>query len=133
LKPVTKLPSSFNPPFHRLLGVEMGSNEAGDGVAWVTIDPDRHYGNRWAHGGLVGTLADIASGIAIGRKVGDPMRTIEGTVELKVNFLRKVVEGDLTATARLLHLGRRIAVCEVDVTNRGDLCAKALTTFMLRA
>ncbi|TMK79636.1 MAG: PaaI family thioesterase [Actinobacteria bacterium] len=106
----------------------MGIGPNKEGVAWVEIDPEKHYGNRWAHGGMVGALADIASGIAIGRMLENPMNAIDGTIELKVNFLRKVVEGDLTATARVLHFGKRVAVTEVDLTNKDRLCAKAIAT-----
>lgn len=126
------IPEGYGPPFHKLLGVRMGIGPNKEGVAWVEIDPEKHYGNRWAHGGMVGALADIASGIAIGRMLENPMNAIDGTIELKVNFLRKVVEGDLTATARVLHFGKRVAVTEVDLTNKDRLCAKAIATFMLR-
>jgi uncharacterized protein (TIGR00369 family) len=126
------IPEGYGPPFHKLLGVRMGIGPNKEGIAWVEIDPEKHYGSHWAHGGMVGALADIASGIAIGRMVEDPMNSIDGTIELKVNFLRKVIEGDLTATARVLHFGKRVAVTEVDITNQGRLCAKAIATFMLR-
>ena len=126
------IPEGYGPPFHKLLGVRMGIGPNKEGVAWVEIDPEKHYGSRWAHGGMVGALADIASGIAIGRMLENPMNAIDGTIELKVNFLRKVVEGDLTATARVLHFGKRVAVTEVDLTNKDRLCAKAIATFMLR-
>lgn len=125
------IPEGYGPPFHKLLGVRMGIGPNKEGIAWVEIDPEKHYGSRWAHGGMVGALADIASGIAIGRMVENPMNSIDGTIELKVNFLRKVIEGDLTATARVLHFGKRVAVTEVDLTNQGKLCAKAIATFML--
>ena len=126
------IPEGYGPPFHKLLGVRMGIGPNKEGIAWVEIDPEKHYGSRWAHGGMVGALADIASGIAIARKLEDAINAIDGTIELKVNFLRKVVEGDLTATARVLHFGKRVAVTEVDLTNQGRLCAKAIATFMLR-
>jgi uncharacterized protein (TIGR00369 family) len=126
------IPEGYGPPFHKLLGVRMGIGPNKEGIAWVEIDPEKHYGSRWAHGGMVGALADIASGIAIGRMLENAINAIDGTIELKVNFLRKVVEGDLTATARILHFGKRVAVTEVDLTNQGKLCAKAIATFMLR-
>jgi acyl-CoA thioesterase len=129
---VWQIPEEFAPPLHKTLGVEMGIGPNGEGVAWIEVDPEKHYGNRWAHGGIAATLTDIASGIAIARKVGDPYRSIDGTIELKINYLRKVVEGDLTATATLVHLGKRVAVTEVTCTNRGVLCAKAIATFMIR-
>ena len=126
------IPEGYGPPFHKLLGVRMGIGPNKEGVAWVEIDPEKHYGNRWAHGGMVGALADIASGLAVGRSLVNAVNVIDGTIELKVNFLRKVVEGDLTATARVLHFGKRVAVTEVDLTNKDRLCAKAIATFMLR-
>ena len=122
----------FNPPFHRALGIQMRIGPNREGVAYIDIDPEVHYGNRWAHGGMAAVLVDIASGIAISLAMGEDGReAIDGTVELKVNFLKKVYEGDMTATATVVHLGKRIAVTEIDVTNRGELCAKAIATFML--
>ncbi|HVL32476.1 MAG TPA: PaaI family thioesterase [Actinomycetota bacterium] len=130
---VTPFPEHFDPPFHRALGIQMGMSEDGEGVAWITVDPERHYGNAWVHGGLVAALVDISSGITIARSVkGDPMNTIEGTIELKVNYLQKVVDGDIKATAHLLHIGKRIAVTEVDIKNGDRLVAKGLATFILR-
>lgn len=126
-----ELPDAFRPPFHRVLDIQVGLTDDGAGVAWIDVDKEKHYGSRWAHGGVAAALVDIASGVVIARQFENPMRAIEGTIELKLNFIRKVIDGDMTATARLLHLGTRVAVTEVDVTNRGDLCAKALATFML--
>ena len=124
--------SDFNPPFHRLLGVKMKMGPNAEGIAYIDVDPEKHYGNRWAHGGVVGALVDIASGIAIALQMDeDGRKAIDGTIELKVNFLRKVYDGDMTATATVVHLGKRIAVTDVDVTNKGRLCAKAVATFML--
>lgn len=129
---VFEVPREYDPPFQRVLGIRMGVGEDGAGIAWVQVDPSVHYGTRWAHGGLAASLADIASGIAVGRKLGrDAEKIIDGTVELKINFLRKVVEADLTARATVLHLGKRVAVTDVVVTNGGTLCAKAIGTFML--
>ena len=68
----------------------------------------------------------------IASRFKEPLGVLDGTIEMKVNFLRKAVERDLTATARIVRLGRRIAVTDVDVTTEGKLCAKALATYMLR-
>ncbi|MHB8511887.1 MAG: PaaI family thioesterase [Actinomycetota bacterium] len=128
---MTDIPDEYSPPFHRTLGVQMKLGANGEGIAYLTVDPEKHYGNRWAHGGVVPALVDIASGICIARAIPDAMNVIDGTVELKVNFLRKVIEGDITATARLVRAGKRIAVTDVDVTNGDRLVAKAIATFML--
>jgi uncharacterized protein (TIGR00369 family) len=126
------VPDEYGPPLHQVLDVKMGITQTGEGVAWIDVDPEKHYGNKWAHGGIAATMVDIASGIAIARKVGDPYHSIDGTIELKINYISKVVEGDLTATASVVHMGKRIAVTEVWCSNRGKLCAKAIATFMLR-
>lgn len=124
--------SPFSPPFHRRLGIKMRKGPNGEGIAFIDIDPEIHYGSRWAHGGMAGVLADISSGIAITLAMGeDGRQSIDGTVEFKVNFIRKVFDGDMTATATVVHLGKRLAVTDVDITNKGDLCAKAIATFML--
>lgn len=128
---VMHVPDAYAPPFHRALGIQVGLGPAREGVAWVELDPEVHFGARWAHGGLVGVLADVASGIVVAQAFTEPMGVIEGTVEMKVNFLRRVTEGDLTATARLLRLGKRMAFTEVDLTSTGTLVARALATFML--
>lgn len=128
----TERRSSFNPPFHRALGIKMRMGPNREGIAYIDVDPEIHYGNRWAHGGMAGVLSDISSGIAIALQLEEDGReAIDGTVEMKVNFLRKVYEGDMTATATVVHLGKRLAVTDVDVTNNGELCAKAIVTFML--
>ena len=128
----TPIPEGYGPPFHKLLGVQMGIGPNKEGVAWVEIDKTKHYGNRWAHGGMAAVLADISSGIAIALQMEeDGRKAIDGTIELKVNFLRKVYDGDMTATATVVHLGKRMAVTDVNVTNKGELCAKAVATFML--
>lgn len=122
----------LSPPFHKTLGVKMRMGPNREGIAWIDVDPEVHYGNRWAHGGVAAVLVDIASGIAIALALDeDARKAIDGTIELKVNFVSKVYDGDMTATARLVHIGRQTAVTDVDVTNKGELCAKAIATFML--
>ncbi len=51
------------------------------------------------------------------------------TLELKINFLRPVFEGRLSASARVAHRGRTIGMVECDVTNReGKPVARATST-----
>lgn len=118
-------------PLHRTLGINVRIGPEGEGIAEIEVDPSVHYGARFAHGGVVATLADIAGAVAIALKSPDPMTAIDGTIELKINYLRKVLDGFITATAKPVHIGRRIGVSDVDVMNGDVLCAKALVTYML--
>lgn len=126
-----RVPHEYEPALHRLLGIEVGLGPENEGLARIIVDPEKHYGNRWVHGGIVAPLTDIASGVAIAAAVPNPLRAIDGTIEMKINYLAKVYEGEMIATARLVHLGKRLAVTDVDITNCDRLVAKAVATFML--
>ena len=53
------------------------------------------------------------------------------TVELKINFLKPVWRGRLTAAARLVEGGRTLGLLECDVTDeQGRLVARASSTCM---
>ncbi|MCA1833400.1 MAG: PaaI family thioesterase [Actinomycetota bacterium] len=118
-------------PLHKTLGITVTLGENHKGIASIQVDPEVHYGARWAHGGIVATLADIAGAVSISRRFEDPMGAIDGTIELKINYLRKVVEGKIEAIGTAVHIGRRIGVSDIDVMNNGRLVAKALATYML--
>ena len=56
---------------------------------------------------------------------------VVSTVELKVSYLRPVIEGDhLKCTGEVLNQGNRLIYVECSVTNqRGELLARANGTF----
>src|SRR6266478_6784552 len=58
-------------------------------------------------------LADFAMYVAVLAAIGPVPLAV--TINLNINFLRKAAPGDLTAQARLLKVGKRLAVGEVDV------------------
>ena len=127
-----QVPEEFFPTFQRTLGIHMGVGEHGEGLAWVEVDPEMHWGRTAVHGGLFPALVDVAGALAVAQTVPDAVKSIEATIEMKINYLKRAKEGDLTATARVIHRGRRIAVCDVDLTNNSVLCAKASVSYMLR-
>jgi uncharacterized protein (TIGR00369 family) len=63
-------------------------------------------------------LADFAMYVAVLAAIGPVPLAV--TINLNINFLRKAAPGDLTAEARLLKLGKRLAVGEVDVRCEGQ-------------
>lgn len=81
------------------------------------------------HGGVTATLIDAAVGIAVfGARGGAPATT----VELKVNYLRPASHGKVRARARLLKVGRTLAVGSAEVHDaHGHAIATALVTYML--
>ena len=67
--------------------------------------------------------------ISITTRVGRPAAT---TVEMKLNYLRPVLGGTITARARLLRMGSTLCVGRVDLFNDAkEMVAAALVTYML--
>jgi len=125
------VPHELEPSLQRLLGIKMSFGPEGEGIAWVEIDKEKHYGRTRVHGGLFPPLVDVAGAIAVARDSDDALNAVDATIDMHVSYLRKAREGDLTATARIVRRGRRVAVCEVDLTNKGELCGKAIVTYLL--
>jgi uncharacterized protein (TIGR00369 family) len=64
------------------------------------------------------TLADTAMYMALLAMIGPVALAV--TANLNINFLRKPAPRDVIAEARLLKLGRRLAVGEVTIYSEGD-------------
>src|SRR5260370_23932265 len=69
-------------------------------------------------GAAIMALADFAMYVAVLAAIGPVPLAV--TINLNINFLRKAAAGDLTAQARLLKVGKRLAVGEVDVRCDGQ-------------
>ena len=81
------------------------------------------------HGGVYCDLADAAMGYAYAATLGEGESFT--TVELKINFLRAVRQGKLTAEARVVKAGGALGYVECDVTDQdGRLAARASSTCM---
>jgi len=115
--------------FNELVGIRLVRIHK-DGV---TIDcalrPELLNAHGVLHGGVTATMADAAVGIAITTRVGRPAGT---TVEMKLNYLRPVVSGKITARSYLLRMGATLCIGRVDMFNDAkELVSTALVTYML--
>jgi uncharacterized protein (TIGR00369 family) len=79
------------------------------------------------------TLADTAMYIAVLAMIGPVALAV--TTSLNINFLRKPAQADVIAQARLLKLGKRLAVGEVSMYSDGDTApvAHATVTYSIPA
>ena len=77
------------------------------------------------------TLADFAPYVAILASIGWVPLAV--TVNLSINFLRKPAARDLFAEARLIKLGKRLAVADIGIRSEGqdDLVAHAIATYSI--
>ena len=116
-------------PVARLLGLAMREIEPGRAVFQMRADGRHHNPLGTLHGGVYCDLADAAMGYAYAATLAD----VESftTVELKINFLRAVRQGKLTAEARVVKAGSALGYVECDVTDQaGKLVARASSTCM---
>ena len=76
-------------------------------------------------------LADFASYVAILATIGWVPLAV--TTNLNINFLRKPERRDLLAEARLIKLGKRLAVADIGIRSDGEdeLVAHATSTYSI--
>ena len=117
------------PPIARLLGFVLKAIEPGRAVFEMQVDGRHHNPMGTLHGGIYCDLADAAMGYAYAATLGEGETFT--TVELKINFLRAVRQGRLTAEARVVKAGSALGYVECDVTDQaGKLVARAASTCM---
>jgi uncharacterized protein (TIGR00369 family) len=101
--------------------------ESGRAVFEMEVDERHHNPMGTLHGGVYCDLADAAMGFAYAATLGEGESFT--TVELKINFLRAVRKGRLTAEAKVVKAGSTLGYVECDVTDQnGKLVAKAAST-----
>lgn len=116
----------FTPPVFLLMGLR--GVDAGEGQMTMTMPTSGWLCNAFGviYGGAIALLADAAIILAAGSTV--PAATAFSTLDLKIYFLRPVLQGDgeLTARAVVVHRGRTIAVVKCEITDpEGRLAAQA--------
>lgn len=115
------------PPVAQLIGFALKSIEPGRAVFEMEADERHHNPLGTLHGGIYCDLADAAMGFAYASTLGEEETFT--TVELKINFLRAVRKGTLTAEATVVKDGSTLGFVECDVKDqRGRLVAKVSST-----
>ncbi|OGA04492.1 MAG: phenylacetic acid degradation protein [Betaproteobacteria bacterium RIFCSPLOWO2_02_64_14] len=115
-------------PFNRWLNFTvLASDDTGLEVKaawredWV-VNPDRRY----THGGILSAIVDVAADYAIAAKLGRPVPTID----LRVDFHKAAMPGDLTAKARVVRMGSQYSTAEASVYDlEGSLVASGRGTY----
>ena len=103
--------------------------EVEDGRAVVELDV--HAGHRHeggvVQGGIITQIADAAMGMSLMTRQDEGMANT--TIELKINFLRPVVDGRLRAIGRVVEMRKDLLFSEADVVDeQGRLVARASST-----
>mgnify|MGYP001393840535 CR=1 FL=1 len=100
-------------PFHQWLGLrvtEVSEDGIRISVPWrdeFVVNPKAGY----AHGGILASLIDTAADYALAAKIGGPVPT----VDLRVDYHRAALPGELSVEARVIKLGRTFSTAEAFV------------------
>ena len=117
-------------PYHQFLGLEFALV---DGVAELKMpfreelvsDPEVPY----LHGGVIAALLDTAADYAVSAQLGRGVPTID----MRVDFLKAAGREALVATARVVKLGRSVAIADAEARNeQGELVAVGRVLFSTR-
>jgi len=115
-------------PFNKWLNFTVLKSDA-DGVElkatwreeWV-VNIERRY----THGGILAAIVDVAADFAIAAKLGRPVPTID----MRVDYHKAAMPGDLTAKGRVVRLGSQFTTAEAHVYDKdGALVASGRGTY----
>lgn len=120
-------------PFLAHLGVTVTSLASGFCEMQLAVRPEMTQQHGYLHGGIIGTLADSASGHATLTLLPAGHGVI--TVEYKMNFLAPLGGSRAVIRARVVRHGQRLSVAEAQAFGfeggSENHCATALVTYMV--
>ena len=88
---------------------------------WV-VNPERRY----THGGILAAIVDVAADWAIAAQLGRPVPTID----IRVDYHKAAMPGDLTARAKVVRLGSQFSTAEAYLYDKdGALVASGRGTY----
>jgi uncharacterized protein (TIGR00369 family) len=117
-------------PFVRLMGMKLLSCSGGKSVIRCRVRQVLKNSGGTLHGGVVGTLVDMS--VATALRSALPLTSRMTTVEYKVNLLKPVSGGAITAHGSVIRLGKTIAVGSTEIRNEaGEPVAFGSATFYI--
>jgi uncharacterized protein (TIGR00369 family) len=116
-------------PYAQLLGITFEDATRGTATLSLSVRPELERFGGIMHGGALASLADTASAFAVLSTLAPEEQTV--TIDLTLHYLRPAIAGKLTAHARVLRTGKRLATVSVEIFNEaGALIVTALTTYL---
>jgi 1,4-dihydroxy-2-naphthoyl-CoA hydrolase len=111
------------------LGIRFQELTAGRLVATMDVRPELITPMGAIHGGVLAGFVDHTLGCVLYPLMKRGQWA--ATTEFKLNYLRAVKSGTLTAESTVLSMGRRSAVVRVEVSNEGKLTCVAQGTLLI--
>jgi len=122
-----------NNPVVKFMSIGLKAVTTGEATLIMKYREELRNSMGLLQGGILGVVADVAGGVSLYSVLTDPLQVVIPTVEFKLNFLRPAKGGDLIARGRVVHSGRQIAVCQVEISAEdGVLLATGVFTYMIK-
>jgi uncharacterized protein (TIGR00369 family) len=115
-------------PFVNFMGIQVPELGRGYARFALKVQPQFHNSQGFLQGGVTAALADEAVAYAL-FSLAAPGEMLN-TVEMKINFLGPVKEGEIEAVAHIVKRGRTISLGEVTVRQGDKLVAKGMCTYI---
>ena len=123
----TRVQAVLDIPLHRFLGMQLRDAADPSAGIWFPVDEPAQNQAGVLHGGVIYTLMDVASFLALLPSLSDEEHAV--THDLVVSLMRPVPAGkrvDLTGT--VLRRGRAVAFMRAEATVDGEVVAAAQVT-----
>jgi uncharacterized protein (TIGR00369 family) len=118
-------------PYHRWLGLKALaiSEDAVEVRATWREEWIANVERRHTHGGILAALIDVAADWALTFRLGHAVPTID----MRVDYHRAAMPGDLIGKGRIIKLGRQFSVCEAQILDEaGQLIASGRGTYFTK-
>ena len=125
------LAAEFSQTFHPQSGLTIEEVWQGGGRVRQAYQPQFVRPGGTISGPTMMALADFAMYVGLLASIGPVPLAV--TTNLNINFLRKPAQRDLIAEVKLIKLGKRLAVGEVEIFSDGeeDMVAHATATYSI--
>ena len=118
-------------PLHRRMGLKLLEYGPRTVMTMEMSEEVRGSGPGTIHGGMLATLADVASANALFGAF-DLEAEIPVTTDMHIRYYRQPKAGPIRAVANLVHRGRRLLSCECSITDAEDrLLVRSTGTYMV--
>src|SRR2546427_5757327 len=108
------------------MGVICSHVDVGGRAAAMREDGVVHPERRFTHGGIFPAIVDVAADFAIAARLGRPVPTID----IRVDYHKAAMPGDLTAKARVVRMGNQFSTAEAYLYDQeGVLIASGRGTY----
>lgn len=125
----TRLVQLFNgAPIAQVTGMRLSYNASDQAVFEMPYNPNFNHALGQTHGGLIATMIDNAGWFT----VAPHFDRWVATVEFNTRLHQPVEKSNLIAVGRIVHLGKRLSSCDMEVkTDGGRLIATGAGSFLL--